>query len=196
MEQTTAPAPVRLNAGSVFAGRTDRKTGRSLSLTRRGAIAALSFLALGACASSSAPPDTTIYLVRHAEKEAGPDPDLTIVGRARADILAQELAGAGLTSVWSTDTKRTVETAKPAAYQAGLPVQIYDPARLDAFAKQLKALPGNILIIGHSNTTPQLVEALGGKPGAPIVEATEYDRLYVVTVTRGRVRSEMRRYGE
>ena len=41
-----------------------------------------------------------------------------------------------------------------------------------------------------------LIEALGGKPGAPIVEATEYDRLYVVTVTKGRVRSEMRRYGE
>lgn len=166
-----------------------------MSLTRRGALAALSLLALGACASTPTPPDTTIYLVRHAEKEAGPDPSLTIVGRARADILAQDLADAGLTAIWSTDTKRTRETAKPASNQTGLPIQIYDANRQNAFAAQLKAAPGNILIVGHSNTIPQLVDALGGKPGEPIVEASEYDRLYVVTVTRGRVKSELRRYG-
>ena len=167
-----------------------------MSLTRRGAIAALSLLALGACASTPATPDTTIYLVRHAEKQAGDDPSLTVVGQARAEILAQELAGAGLTAIWSTDTKRTRETARPTARTTGLPVQIYDPSRPEAFAAQLKAAPGTVLVVGHSNTTPQLVEALGGDPGTPIDEATEYDRLYVVTVSRGRVKSELRRYGE
>ncbi len=159
-----------------------------MTLTRRGAIAALSFLALGACATSSAPPETTIYLVRHAEKLSGDNPDLTVVGRARADILANELAGAGLTEIWSTDTIRTIETAKPAANRTGLPVQIYDAGRQPAFAKRL--------VVGHSNTIPDLVGLLGGKPGAPIVEATEYDRLYVVTVTKGRAKSELRRFGE
>ena len=167
-----------------------------MSLTRRGAIAALSLLALGACASSTAHPETTIYLVRHAEKQAGDDPSLTLVGQARAEILAQELQDAGLTAIWSTDTKRTRETARPTARATGLPVQIYDPSRLDAFAKQLKAAPGAVLVVGHSNTTPQLVKALGGKPGTPIDEAIEYDQLYVVTVTRGRAKSELRRYGE
>jgi broad specificity phosphatase PhoE len=166
-----------------------------MSLTRRGAIAALSFLALGACATSSAPPETTIYLVRHAEKLTGDNPDLTVVGRARADILANELAGAGLTEIWSTDTIRTIETAKPTANRTGLPVQIYDAGRQPAFAKRLKSTPGAILVVGHSNTIPDLVGLLGGKPGAPIVEASEYDRLYVVTVTKGRAKSELRRYG-
>ncbi|HPF22643.1 MAG TPA: phosphoglycerate mutase family protein [Hyphomonas sp.] len=167
-----------------------------MSLTRRAAaLAALSFLTLGACASSSTPPETTIYLVRHAEKEAGDNPPLTIVGRARADILAEELSGAGLTAIWSTDYTRTRETAKPASNRTGLPIQIYDPSRLDSFAARLKATPGTFLVVGHSNTTPDLVKQLGGKPGAPIDEAREYDRLYVVTVTRGHVNTEIRRYG-
>ena len=168
-----------------------------MSLTRRNTLAALSFLALGACASGPpAPPETTIYLVRHAEKQAGDDPDLTVVGRARADILSRELQDAGLTEIWSTNTKRTIETAKPASNRTGLPVQIYDAGRQEAFARRLAGTPGNILVVGHSNTIPDLVGLLGGKPGTPIVEATEYDRLYVVTVTRGRIRSELRRYGE
>ncbi len=167
-----------------------------MSLTRRGAVAALSFLALGACASAPAVPDTTIYLVRHAEKQAGDDPDLTVVGRARAEILSQELQDEGLTGIWSTDTKRTIATAKPTSNRTGLPIRIYDAGQQAAFASQLKATPGTVLVVGHSNTIPDLVSLLGGKPGAPIVEATEYDRLYVVTVTRGRARSELRRYGE
>ncbi len=167
-----------------------------MSLTRRATLAALSFLAIGACASTPTPPDTTIYLVRHAEKQAGDNPDLTVVGRARADILSRELQDAGLTEIWSTDTTRTVETAKPTSNSTGLPIQIYDADQQAAFASQLKATPGNILVVGHSNTIPDLVGLLGGKPGAPIVEADEYDRLYVVTVTRGRVKSELRRYGE
>ncbi|WP_321488768.1 phosphoglycerate mutase family protein [uncultured Hyphomonas sp.] len=167
-----------------------------MSLTRRGTLAALSFLALGACASTPAIPDTTIYLVRHAEKQAGPDPDLTVVGRARAEILSQELQDAGLTEVWSTDTTRTKETAKPVSKRTGLPIQIYDASRQAAFAARLKATPGAMLVVGHSNTIPDLVGLLGGKPGAPIVEADEYDRLYVVTVTRGHTGSELRRYGE
>ncbi|KCZ83230.1 phosphoglycerate mutase family protein [Hyphomonas adhaerens MHS-3] len=167
-----------------------------MSLTRRATLAALSFLAIVACASTPTPPDTTIYLVRHAEKQAGDDPDLTVVGRARADILSQELQGAGLTEIWSTNTKRTISTAKPTANSTGLPVQLYDARRQDVFANQLKATPGAMLVVGHSNTIPDLVKQLGGKPGAPIVEATEYDRLYVVTVTKGRAKSELRRYGE
>lgn len=165
-------------------------------LTRRGAIAAFSLFALSACASAPVPPETTIFLVRHAEKETGEDPALTLVGQARAEILAQELEGAGLTAIWSTDYRRTHDTAKPAAIRAGLPVQFYDPSRLAAFAAQLKATPGAKLVVGHSNTTPDLVRLLGGDPGAPIDEASEYDRLYVVKVTGKRVKSELRRYGK
>ena len=55
---------------------------------------------------------------------------------------------------------------------------------------------GSHLVVGHSNTVPELVALLGGDGGPPIDEAGEYDRLYVVTLTaNGRVRSELRRYG-
>ena len=55
---------------------------------------------------------------------------------------------------------------------------------------------GRHLVVGHSNTVPELVALLGGDGGPPIDEAGEYDRLYVVTLTaNGRVRSELRHYG-
>lgn len=152
-------------------------------------------LVLGACASAPPPVENTIYLVRHAEKADGQDPSLTLIGRARAEILAQELEDAGLTGIYSTDYKRTRETAAPAAKATGLPVIRYDPRSLESFASMLRNTPGTLLVVGHSNTTPELVDLLGGKPGTPIDEASEYDRLYVLTVDGRRVRTELRRYG-
>ena len=76
-----------------------------------------------------------------------------------------------------------------------LPVIGYDPRDLESFASTLRATPGTILVVGHSNTIPELVDLLGGKPGAPIDEASEYDRLYVVTVDGRKIHTEMRRYG-
>ena len=165
-------------------------------LTRRVALALLASVTLAACASSPPPDARQIYLVRHAEKAAGDNPPLTLIGRARAEILANELKDAGLTAIYSTDTRRTRETAAPIARATGLTVLPYDSGNLETFANMLRATPGNILVVGHSNTTPQLVKELGGKPGAPIVEATEYDRLYVLTANGRRFRTELRRFGE
>lgn len=164
-------------------------------LSRRIALAMIAFATLAACASTPEPDAQTIYLVRHAEKASGQDPHLTIVGRARSEILAAELADANLSAIYSTDTNRTRETAAPTANAYGLTVLPYDASNLDTFANMLRATPGNILVVGHSNTTPALVKALGGKPGTPIVEATEYDRLYVLTANGRRYRTELRRYG-
>ena len=164
-------------------------------LTRRLALGLLASIPLAACASSPAPDARQIYLVRHAEKAAGDDPDLTVVGRARADILANELKQAGLTAIYSTDTRRTRQTALPIAKATGLTVLPYDAGNLETFANMLRSTPGNILVVGHSNTTPELVKALGGKPGAPIVETTEYDRLYVLTSKGRGFQTEIRRYG-
>jgi len=163
--------------------------------TRRVLLGALAASLLAACASSPAPDAQTIYLVRHAEKASGDDPQLTLVGRARAEILAAELADTDLAAIYSTNTRRTMETAAPTARATGLTVLPYDGNNLETFANMLRATPGNILVVGHSNTTPALVKALGGKPGTPIVEATEYDRLYVLTANGRRYRTELRRYG-
>jgi probable phosphoglycerate mutase len=138
-----------------------------------------------------------VYLVRHAEKTTDKDdPALTEAGQARADALADLLTGKWLTHIYSTDTKRTRDTAAPVAERYGLKVELYDPRDLPAMAAKLKATPGRHLVVGHSNTTPQLTELLGGDGGTEIVEATEYDRLYWVTTSPDEpVVSYMTRFG-
>ena len=90
---------------------------------------------------------------------------------------------------------RRTGRAAPLAARTGIEVTLYDPRDLAAFADELIATPGRHLVVGHSNTTPQLAEALGGEPGSEINEASEYDRLYVITLSGSGVSSEIRRYG-
>ena len=141
---------------------------------------------------------TIIYLVRHAEKTAErPDPELTVAGKARAEALADRLEDAGLTAIYSSDYIRTRDTAAPIAARTGLDVQIYDASDMSALADQLKTMDGHILVSGHSNTTPELVDLLGGDYVSPIVEAGDNDRLYIVTLQAdGTASSVLERYGE
>lgn len=150
----------------------------------------------GPNADLAAPIALQAYLVRHAEKQTGDDPALTAAGETRADALADLLIDAEIERIHSSDYRRTRDTAAPLAAHLDLPVELYDPRDLPGLAAQLKAEGGRHLVVGHSNTTPPLAEALGGDGGDPIVEATEYDRLYVVTVgPDGTVTSTLLRYG-
>ncbi len=159
------------------------------------ALAGLALVAACQVPSGSEALSGQAYLVRHAEKVLDvADPGLTEDGHKRAQDLADELGAAGLTAIWSTNYRRTLATGALIAEQTGLEVQLYDPRDLDGFAAILKADRGQtVLVIGHSNTTPYLAEALGGDAGSPIEEASEYDRLYVVDLATGA--SELRRYG-
>lgn len=129
-------------------------------------------------------PATVVYLVRHGEKilDGSRDPALKREGLERAARLAEILRDAEVTEVHSSDRIRTRRTAQPVADRQGLPVQIYDPGKLQALAERLRKAPGRHLVSGHSDTTPELVRLLGGAPGAPIHEPTEYDRLYVLVL--------------
>lgn len=136
-----------------------------------------------------------VFLVRHAEKlDDSRDPPLSETGQRRAVELARLLGDAGVTRVWSTDYQRTRATAEPTASARGLVVQPYDPNDLPGFAATLAALPGRHLVVGHSNTTPALVRALGGNAGNLMGDA-EYDRLYVVTRAGDRVTTVQLRWG-
>src|SRR5690606_17033120 len=115
-------------------------------------------------------------------------------GRERARTLARLLADARLDAVHSTRYRRTQETAAPAAERLGLATAAYDPGGTEAFVAGLRARGGRHLVVGHSNTIPELVRALGGDPGAPIDE-DEYDRLYVLTVGRERTSTMLLRFG-
>ena len=129
---------------------------------------------------------TIVYLVRHAERaENGTaDPPLSVAGQIRVQTLKAILADADLTTVYSTDYERTRETARPIAEATGLDILPYDPRDLGAFAEELRQMPGRHLVVGHSNTTPDLVAALGGEPNGTIDEM-EYDRLYILVVPPG-----------
>jgi len=142
-------------------------------------------------------PSLVVFLVRHAEKATtSPDPLLTEAGQERARQLARLLRDAGIGCVHSSDYVRTRDTAAPFAAGAGLQVELYDPGKPAEMAKALKGAGGRHLVVGHSNTTRPLVEALGGDAGPEIDERWEYDRLYVVTVSaEGSVSTVLLRYG-
>ena len=169
-------------------------------VTALAASPALPFHQLGLSAQDT---PIVVYLVRHAERADDEpdyrggetrDPPLSAAGLERAYLLARTLSDAGLTGIHTTDYQRTRQTGQPTAELTGLPLETYDPGDLNAFAGHLAAMPGRHLVLGHSNTTPELVEALGGDPGAPI-GAMEYDRLYVVTITPSGTSTVLLRFG-
>lgn len=123
-----------------------------------------------------------IYVTRHAEKSAeGKDPDLTAQGTARAATIARMLGKAGIGALFSTPTRRTLQTAQPLATQLSLAVQTYHPGQSAAMVEKMRPLAGPVLVVGHSNTVPELVTLFGGGVVAPIAD-DEYDRLYQLIV--------------
>lgn len=139
---------------------------------------------------------TIVILVRHAERAddgSTSDPDLSAAGVERARCLARTLANAGVTSIRSTNYRRTLRTAAPLAEALGLDIETYDPRDLSAVAADLASTGGTIVVVGHSNTTPELVRALGGDPVGPMGES-DYDRLYTVFVSERGVRSTLISY--
>ncbi|MDB4886492.1 MAG: Phosphoglycerate mutase [Gemmatimonadetes bacterium] len=131
---------------------------------------------------------TTIIVVRHAEKAAEPaaDPALTAAGAARAEALVDVVKDAGVRTIISTGFVRTRSTAAPAAARLGLTTEIVDPRATDHVASLAAGVLARhrgetVLVVGHSNTVPAIVAALGAPAPAPICDA-EYDDLYIVTV--------------
>lgn len=130
----------------------------------------------------AAPGPQIVYVTRHGEKAPeAKDPDLSAQGQARAKTLAQLLRKAGIRHIFSTATKRTQQTAQPLAQQLALAVQPYDPARPAVVVERIRALNEPTLLVGHSNTVPDLVKLLGGGT-VPAVADEEYDRLYQLII--------------
>ncbi|HKO56692.1 MAG TPA: histidine phosphatase family protein [Thermoanaerobaculia bacterium] len=124
--------------------------------------------------------ETVIFAVRHAEKVAdgSADPALTPEGVARAASLVRILRDAGVTVVYSTPTTRTRSTARP----LGIPVTEDGSAPAALAARILRENRGkNVLVVGHSNTVPALLTALG-IANAPSIGDNDFDNLFVVVV--------------
>lgn len=142
-------------------------------------------------AASPASATTTVIVVRHAEKATDDprDPSLSPAGQERARALAAVLADAGVSAVFTTELKRTWLTAEPAAQRANVTVQKRPltgddiPAYARDLAREILAQHAGkmVLVVGHSNTVPDIVKALSGDTVAAI-EDGEYDNFFVVTV--------------
>ena len=124
----------------------------------------------------------TVWIVRHAEKDTAfvnrQDPDLTATGRQRALDLAAYLQNEVIVKVYSTDTKRTKQTAK--YFKA--PLEIYNPKNLTGLLDLItqNANGKSVLIVGHSNTVLETIEALGGKRPLMLLTDDDYDYIFKI----------------
>ena len=127
---------------------------------------------------------TFIFLVRHAEKGYGSDPTLTFQGVKRAQLLAHIFKELPLDAVFATEYKRTQETAQPAAREKGLEVELYEGDELTTFALRLrrKYRGQSVLVVGHSNTTPDLVNRLVADGVLERIDERDYSNFYIVAI--------------
>lgn len=145
-------------------------------------------LLFASAASAAAQP--AVFVVRHAERAdtatggsamMASDPELSDAGRARAESLAMMLKDAGITAIFTTQYKRTKQTAEPLAKALGLTVTEVNARELDRLPEKIRALRGNALVVGHSNTVPATLKGLGIE-NPPDIAETEFDRFFIVTL--------------
>jgi broad specificity phosphatase PhoE len=160
---------------------------------RAAARAVLGFAACTAPAGAAAAQQATVVvLVRHAERAAAPanDPPLSPEGEARALALAAALAESGVSAIVTTQFERTRGTARPLAQQLNLAPEVVGaggPAarHAEAVAEFVRGRRGGtILVVGHSNTVPAIIAALGG-PRLPDLCEGEYANLFVLVLRDG-----------
>lgn len=126
-------------------------------------------VALAACATTPPAPAPAFYVMRHLDTPAGErDPDLLPAGQRRAAALPARLAAHPPRTIFVSDFRRTRQTAAAVAARWGLTPIIYNPADTPALVAQVRAAAGPVLIVGHSNTVPDIVEQLGGPRPAPL----------------------------
>lgn len=144
---------------------------------------------------------TSVILVRHAERAAEPmqDPALSIEGIRRAEALAEALAKANVTSIITTQFRRTRETAAPLAKAQKIEPLVVATKKGDSDAhirditKTVQQQSGVVLVVGHSNTVTPILAALGG-PALPLLCETNFDVVFVWTSATAKTPSTMMRW--
>lgn len=156
------------------------------------------FLGVGVSAQNR---EMTIILFRHAErfpstKENNSDPELTDAGKQRAERLVELLRKYKPEQIFSTNLKRTVATVTPLAENLEpkyrFQIQKYDTEELEQFAAKLLNLNARTVVVaGHNNTTPALANLLIKEEKYKQFADTEYDKMIIVKVKKGKGTAEM-----
>ena len=141
------------------------------------------FLLICACTSEEI---TTYYLIRHAEKDrtdaTNKNPSLNSEGLIRAKKWMHYFDAIELDAIYSTDYNRTKQTGTPTAAQKKLPIQTYDPSNMYD-STFIKATYGkSVLIVGHSNTTPNLVNLILKEKTYKDMKDTDNSSVYIVSI--------------
>jgi broad specificity phosphatase PhoE len=132
-------------------------------------------------------------ILRHAEKDttvAGSqmmqaDPPLNLKGQERAQSIVRKFKKYKISKIYSTNYNRTKSTVLPLANAEGLSINNYDPKQLKSFADELKSQANEsktILIVGHSNTSPRLVNLLIGKDAYKDLDESVYNQYWIVKI--------------
>ncbi len=132
-----------------------------------------------------------VVLVRHAEKANAPAGDVTLsdTGQARAEELAMALAEARVDTIVTTQFRRTRDTAAPLGHALKItPIVVQAGAdtasHARAVAAAVRAGGGSVLVVGHSNTVPAIIAALGGPAMSELCE-NEYANLFTLALVPG-----------
>ena len=137
--------------------------------------------ALAGCATAPpAPAAPTFYVMRHLQKAGGPDPALSAEGQANAARLAEWFGAEHPGAIFVSRTRRARETAAPLAARLGLSPREYDPSDTPGLVAQVLAQSGTVLVVGHSNTVPEIVERLGGERPADLAE-TDFGTIWRIS---------------
>jgi 2,3-bisphosphoglycerate-dependent phosphoglycerate mutase len=129
---------------------------------------------------------TLFYILRHAEKEAeGDDPGLTAKGNARATLIAEMFSTTPLDAIYSTPFLRNSATVEPLAKVKNLEITIYDPKDTQALLQGIfeNHPGGNVLIVGHSNTVPGMLNTLIWEDKFENLSEDEYQRLFILSAS-------------
>lgn len=129
-----------------------------------------------------------IYIVRHTDPpstlsldEIRDETPLSESGQQRARMLAERLKDAGITAVYATQARRTVETAEPLAKALGLEIRVHSYEDSGGLVRLLRSEHGKdkVLVVGHWSTIPEILAALGD-PEEIKIERSAFDNLFVV----------------
>ncbi len=127
----------------------------------------------------------TVFIVRHAEKlDESVDPPLSDAGRARASALSRVLKDAGVTAIYTSEYQRTMQTAEPLAQALKLQPVTVPASDLDTLVARLRIHQHRneiVLVVGHSDTIPRVIRALGHPK---LIAIVGYDDLFI-TVPQG-----------
>ncbi len=140
-------------------------------------------LLLTIIAVSIASAEPIVVIVRHAEKAANDpkDPDLSPDGQKRAEALVRILKDAHITAIFTTEFKRTQETAAPLSKSTGVVPSIVSAKDYPTLISKLRQVEGAALVVGHGDTIPEIIKALGVDTPLQIPD-DDYTNLLVVTL--------------